>query len=369
MGKKNKIKKITHILYSGLGGTSEVCEILGKLDYKLNTKSSFIQIGPTRFNKLILQKNQMNYFVKTYRFFTIFYFLSVLSILIREKPNLVFLHNYQIIPVFLYKFLFFKNLTLIYVDHTPNNLKNFKDIFVCKFFKFIIDFFVTLNKDSFNFFKDKIKISKNRIKIIPNAVNQKFIKKTKFKNNQKKTIIFGMASRINILKRHDLIIDTLQSTLLKDENVKCYFAGSGENINLLKKNIKNRNKFKFFGALNSYELKKWYQSLDFYIQASTGEGHSTSILQAMGMNLPILGSNVSGIKNFLYPKKNIGITFENTQNSLAHKIKSILNMPDYKKRIIISSQKKYLLENFTESKFLKSYEQIIKKLVFYKNST
>ena len=180
-----------------------------------------------------------------------------------------------------------------------------------------------------------------------------------------------MASRINILKRHDLIIDTLQSGLLKDENLKCYFAGSGENINLLKKKIKNKNKnkFKFFGALNSYELKKWYQSLDFYIQASTGEGHSTSILQAMGMNLPILGSNVSGIKNFLYPKKNIGITFENTQNSLAHKIKSILNMPDYKKRIIISSQKKYLLENFTESKFLNSYEQIIKKLVFYKNST
>ena len=365
MGKKNKIKKITHILYSGLGGTSDVCNILGKLDKKLNTKSIFIQVGPVRFNKLVSQKNQTTYFIKTYRFFTIFYFFSVLSILIKEKPNLVILHNYQIIPVFLYKFFFFKKLTLIYVDHTPNNLKSFKDIFVCKYFKFIIDFFVTLNKESYKFFFDKIKISKKRIRIIPNAVNQKFIKK-KIKNNKKKTIIFGMASRINTLKRHDLIIDTLQSKLVKDENIKCFFAGSGENINLLKKKIKNKNKkkFKFFGVLNSYNLRKWYQSLDFYIQATSGEGHSTSILQAMGMNLPILGSNVSGVKNFLYPKRNIGITFENNQKSLANKIKSITKMTNNKRKIIVSSQKKYLLENFTESKFLDSYEKIIKKLVF-----
>ena len=369
MGKKYKIKKITHILYSGLGGTYDVCNILGKLDTKLNTKSTFIQIGPTRFNKLISQKNQTTYFIKTFRFFTIFYFLSVLSILIREKPNLVILHNYQIIPVFLYKLLFFKNLTIIYVDHTPNNLKSFKDFFVCKFFKFIIDFFVTLNKDSFKYFIDKIKISKNRIKIIPNAVNQNFIRKKIFINNLKKTVIFGMASRINNLKRHDLIVDVLQSEPLKDENIICYFAGSGENINFLKKKIKNKNKFKFFGALNSYDLKKWYQSLDFYIQATTGEGHSTSILQAMGMNLPILGSNVSGVKNFLYPKRNIGITFENNENSLISKIRSITKMTNNKRKIIVSSQKKYLLENFTEITFLNSYEKIIKKLVFNKNST
>ena len=38
MRKENKTKKITHILYSGLGGTSDVCNILSKLDLILNTK-------------------------------------------------------------------------------------------------------------------------------------------------------------------------------------------------------------------------------------------------------------------------------------------------------------------------------------------
>ena len=352
-----------------MGGTSDVCNVLGKLDSILNTKSLFIQTGPKRFNKNIGLKNQRTYFIKTFRFFSIFYFLPVLKILIKEKPDLVILHNYQIIPVFFYKTFFFKHLNLIYVDHTPNNLKSFKDVFVCKYFKFIIDFFIVLNKESLNFFLNKFKISSNKIKIISNAVNEIFMKKSNFKNSKKKFIIFGMASRINTLKRHDLIIEAFQSKLLKDEKIKCHFAGSGENILPLKKMIKNERMFKFCGALNTNELKKWYDSIDFYIQATSGEGHSTSILQAMGMNLPVLGSNVSGVKNFLYPKKNIGLIFNNSQVSLANKIKFILKMPNYKKKKIITSQKKYLLNNFTEKKFLKNYKIVIKKLVFDKNST
>ena len=234
---------------------------------------------------------------------------------------------------------------------------------------FIIDFFIVLNKESLNFFLKQIRVSSTKIKIISNALNEKFMKKSNFKNSTKKLKKFGMASRINILKRHDLIIDAFQSKLLKEEKIKCYFAGSGENIIPLKKMIKNKKMFKFCGALNSNELKKWYDSLDFYIQATTGEGHSTSMLQAMGMNLPVLGSNVSGVKNFLHPKKNIGLVFDNRQTSLSIKIKSILKMSNYKKKNIVASQKKYLLNNFTEQKFLENYKIVIKKLVFDKNPT
>ena len=87
------------------------------------------------------------------------------------------------------------------------------------------------------------------------------------------------------------------------------------------------------------KLKKWYNYLDVYIQATNGEGHSTSILQAMGMNLPIFASNVSGIKNFLIPKKNIGLTFENNTKSLINLIKIFIKMGEYKRSKIIKSQK------------------------------
>ena len=45
--------KITHILYSGLGGTSDVCQILCKLDKEINSRSSLIQVGPKKFSNSI----------------------------------------------------------------------------------------------------------------------------------------------------------------------------------------------------------------------------------------------------------------------------------------------------------------------------
>ena len=177
-----------------------------------------------------------------------------------------------------------------------------------------------------------------------------------------------MASRINFQKRHDLIIDAIEHYLLKEKNIKVYFAGSGEDVKYLQQKIQNKKKFKFFNNLDSKNLKKWYSKLDCYIQATNGEGHSTSILQAMGMNLPVIASNVSGIKNFLYPTKNIGITFKNDPFSLAKTIKYFISLSKSEKDRIIISQKNYILPKYSEDIFLEKYERIINELIFLKNS-
>ena len=353
--------KITHILYSGLGGTSDVCQILCKLDKEINSRSSLIQVGPKKFSNSINSLKNKTHFVKTYRFLTFFYFFPVLKKLIKEKPNLIFLHNFQIIPVLIYKIFSNKKSRVFYIDHTPLDLKNFKDFIVCNFFKSIIDFFVVLNKDSYFYFLNKIKVNSKKIKIIPNAVNKEFIQKERKKKIKKNSLIIGMASRINKLKRHDLIIEAIQHSDLRDYKIKCFFAGDGENLDYLKSLIKDKSKFKFFGKIKSNKLKKWYNYLDVYIQATNGEGHSTSILQAMGMNLPIFASNVSGIKNFLIPKKKIGLTFENNTKSLINLIKIFIKMGKYKRSKIIKSQKKYILKNYSEDILLSKYLKIIKK--------
>ena len=172
-----------------------------------------------------------------------------------------------------------------------------------------------------------------------------------------------MASRINKLKRHDLIVDALEDYRLRNFRIKCLFAGEGENTNYIKSMIKSENKIKFYGTLNSKDLKKWYKSLDVYIQATTGEGHSTSMLQAMGMNLPVLASNVSGVNNFLFPQKNIGFMFENNKQSLINYIKLLMKMSDTNKYKIIKSQKKFVLDNYSEKIILNKYKKVIKHLL------
>jgi len=353
--------KINHILYSDLGGVLDVCKVLGNLDKATISKSSFILVGPKRGTRKVSATNQKTHFVKTYRFFSFFYFISILKVIVNEKPDLIFLHNYQIIPVLLFKFLFNGNLKIVYIDHKAYNLKNYKDFIISSLFKSFINSFVVLNKDNYSYYSNYIKINTKKIHIIPNAINNFYLNNYK-KKKQKSFLIVGMAGRINKAKHHELIIDSLQHNILKKFHIKGYFAGDGERVNFLKKQINNKNNFKFFGILDSKKLKKWYMSLDIYIQSTKGEGHSTSILQAMGMNLPILASNVSGIRNFLCPKKNIGIVFENNPKSLANKIKHYIQLSSYKKNKIIRSQKNFILSNYSETKILKEYKKVIKKL-------
>ena len=355
--------KITHILYSGLGGTADVCQILCKLDKIIQSKSSLIQVGPKKFLYNLFKTKNKVHFVKTYRFLTVFYFFQILNKIKIEKPNLVFIHNFQIIPILIYKLFYNKNLKVIYVDHTSNQLKTFKDYFVCNYFKKVINFFVVLNEDSYSYFLNKIKVNASKIKIIPNSINKYFIINTIRKRERENFFVIGMASRINKLKRHDLIVNAIEDCQLRDLKIKCLFAGDGEKTAYIKNMIKSKNKIKFCGTLNAKDLKKWYKSLDIYIQATTGEGHSTSVLQAMGMNLPILASNVSGIKNFLSPRKKIGFKFENNKKSLIKAIKKFIFMSNLERYNIIKSQKRYVLENYSEEIFLNKYKEIIKQLI------
>jgi glycosyltransferase involved in cell wall biosynthesis len=64
------------------------------------------------------------------------------------------------------------------------------------------------------------------------------------------------------------------------------------------------------GYLGAQELCRWFHSLDVYAHASDGETLSTSLLQAMAMGLPIVGSNVPGIDNLLAAGGGCGLLTE-----------------------------------------------------------
>ena len=142
--------RILHILYSGMGGVFSVVDSLIK-NNNLNT-NGVLYIGPnlskdTLKHRNILKKNF--FFVKTKKFFTSLFFLNTIFRINIFNPQIIVLHNYQIFPCVLVKFFLRKKL--IYVDHKPLKLKNFKDYLIINFFQFFIDHFVVLNNENYFF--------------------------------------------------------------------------------------------------------------------------------------------------------------------------------------------------------------------------
>ena len=89
-----------------------------------------------------------------------------------------------------------------------------------------------------------------------------------------------MAARIDNIKRHDLILDVINSIKFKDITINVYFAGKGSLVGNLKNFVKKNNlqKFVFFnGNLDEQKLKKWFSNLHLYVHATSGEAMSAAI--------------------------------------------------------------------------------------------
>jgi glycosyltransferase involved in cell wall biosynthesis len=124
---------------------------------------------------------------------------------------------------------------------------------------------------------------------------------------------------------------------------------------------KQNNKIKLEGYLNEIKLKKWFESLDLYIQASSGEEMSTSLLQAMSMKVPVLGSDVIGINNFLCKDKYLGLLFKNNVSDLSTKIKYFYFLDKKIQNKYAVKQRKYILENHNCEIMFKSYLSLMLK--------
>jgi len=356
--------KVCHLIYSGFGGSSDLALSLIEEDKKKNF-SHYIQFYGPKLNienKKKSENQNIEYkFIKKYYFFIDI--ISSLFNLFMARPNVILLHNFLIFPCIIYKFFFFRT-KIIFINHTPNLDLTWKNKFVT-FFDIFINKYVLLNNDTYKFFTKKYKINKKKLLIIQNAINIKFFsKKKKIKTNFFK---IGMACRLDAKqKRYNLILKALLSKKLKDLKIKFTLAGSGQDLENFRKKVHENNlskKIILEGYLNHIKLRRWYNSLDLYVHASNYEGMSISILQAMSMKLPTIGSKVSGIENLLGKKKFMGKTFKNTTTDIAENIKYFYLMNKSLKNKYIKTQYDYVTSNNSSQIIFKKYKELINELI------
>ena len=352
---------IVHLVYSGIGGAGNICLSLFKEDLKYKKYSSHIIFTGPQFSKIYKKKNINNRFsfIKTIKYFQFLSWFAIIFKLIKIKPDVIYLHNYQIVPSIVYCFIFKKKI--IYIDHGALNYKRSRYKLIIQLIKIFRINTVVLNKENFDYFL-KNNINKKKIHLIPNGVNHNFFKKNKKK--KKKFFILGMAGRLDYFKRQEILIKVLSNQRISKLDLKLSFAGDGPKFKLLSKLAKKynvENKLIFNGFLNDKKLKKWFNNLDLYVHASSGEGMSTAILQAMSMEIPIIASNVYGIKNIfkIYPK--IGDLFNN--NNYDEISKLIYSYYSNKSKLKKQISRKYILKYFTVKKMHKRYINLAESII------
>ncbi|MDF1497612.1 MAG: glycosyltransferase family 4 protein [Patescibacteria group bacterium] len=145
--------------------------------------------------------------------------------------------------------------------------------------------------------------------VIPNGVNiPHFSKRITTEERQTLRQGFGFAdgdvvlftaSRLVLKNGTDDIIKSLKTL---PDNYKSLIIGDGDDRQMLESLVTNLNlqsRVVFLGQKTHAELPALIQSADIFIRPSLSEGLGNSFLEAMSAGLPIIGTPVGGIPDFL----------------------------------------------------------------------
>jgi len=147
---------------------------------------------------------------------------------------------------------------------------------------------------------------------------------------------------------------------------KLIICGTGELKNKLEqvvKDLKIRDKVVFAGFIQPTELFSYYAIADVFCRPSISEGLGNSFLEAMGAGVPVVGTPVGGIVDFLEDRRTGWFCKEKNKDSIFAKLKYIL---DEKNKIevikVINSARQMVLEKYNWDKISLQMKDIFNKL-------
>ncbi len=148
------------------------------------------------------------------------------------------------------------------------------------------------------------------IEIVANAVNvshfsQKYsasqLNDLKNKLGMKEGEIYLITTSRLVLK--NAVDDVIKSLVYLPNNIKFLILGIGPDETMLKnlaKELKVESRVKFLGQIDHRDLPKYLKISDIFIRPSLSEGLGNSFLEAMAAGIPVIGTPVGGIIDFLH---------------------------------------------------------------------
>lgn len=167
----------------------------------------------------------------------------------------------------------------------------------------------------------KYKIAKEeKLKVIYNGVPNRELRDL----SKKDTFKIVSVIRLDYPKLPELLIKSFAS--INNSNLELSIIGYGNKINQINSLIKElglSDKIKVLNSLNKEDVIQHLSNSDLFILTSKHEGLPITILEAMSVGLPVIASNVGGIKEEI--NKSCGYLIENNEESIKKAILKIIS--------------------------------------------
>jgi glycosyltransferase involved in cell wall biosynthesis len=195
----------------------------------------------------------------------------------------------------------------------------------------------------------------------------------------KHTILVGIVGRLVPIKNHRLFLDMAKFFRQRNPDAKIKFVliGDGElrfDLGKYAEHIGIGKDVVFFGW--EHQVTKIYADLDILALTSLNEGTPVSIIEAMASSVPVIATDVGGVKDLLGKpaQNNLGLNGfwicergilckKDDAASLCHGLEYLINNKKTKKDPSIMNAKIYITENYSYDKLVQNIEHLYLSLV------
>lgn len=185
----------------------------------------------------------------------------------------------------------------------------------------------------------------------------------KFENKDK---IFVTACRFTQEKGLERLINLFDDLNKYYENWQFWIIGDGLLRKKLEKlvislNLENKILFKGFQT----ELTQFYKNADFYVNSSFHEALPVSIIEAMSIGIPVVGSKVGGIPEIIEHDVNGYLVNFNDANEGLDILGRCANMSNDQYELFSTNSKEKFESNFSIDKYVKTFNKEMDCLINY----
>ncbi len=377
MTENNKVNRVVHVLYSGLGGHGAV--MFGMLDggFFADADHLVVLTGvepplPDYIERLERKKIQWRYVPKQPGRGYISFYRNLRRTIFDSDPCMVFVHGLATIPSVIWN----RSRAIVLLRETePQSTKSVKDWGSLALAHTSVDAIVHLTQDAADTAAGKLRLlhRPSKVSIIGNGLGVDYFSPTPGWPDQllaEPVVRLGMVARLQPNKDHITLIEAFDRLYEKypSRKMRLEIAGDGTTRKTLETEVARRNlqdRVTFHGTLSAEGVRDLLRSLDIYVHATFGETMSNSIMQAMAVGLPVIASAVSGVTNMVTP--DVGRLYPSGDvQSLQSAIAGLLDDPDDARRLAADART-HALRKYDARLTVRAYEELTKQLIRARN--
>ncbi len=212
-------------------------------------------------------------------------------------------------------------------------------------------------------------IPEERIRLIHSGIDgKKFkIQNSKFKNTVKQEYglgegpVAGIVARLSDVKGHKVLLNAMKQVLHAIPKAQLLIVGEGkmkaELISTSKLLGIERNVVFIPRVLDTARI---LSIMDVFIMPSLQEGLGLSLMEAMAAGLPVVGSDVGGIKTLIQDGYNGLLVKPGDNEHLARAIVELL-YDTRKARLLGENAAGFIAQNFTQEKMIEETEEVYRE--------